>query len=96
NSAITGMGKIVNDIGDIPTQRVVDLTGLRWGKAAVQSGVTDTRIIQNQQGVREEFVFFEMVNKNEEPIRIKRGDPEDQDGFITSKEGRKRGRRQES
>ena len=41
-TAITGMEKIVNNIGDIPTQRVVDLTGLRWGKAAVQSGVTDT------------------------------------------------------
>ncbi len=41
-AAITGMGKIVNNIGDIPTQRVVDLTGLRWSRAAVQSGITDT------------------------------------------------------
>jgi hypothetical protein len=74
-SIMKGVGKVLGEEEEERKKgRVVDMTGIRWGRVAVQSGVTNTMVGTRKEGGKEEYVMFEVVNRSDAPIKILAGD----------------------
>ena len=70
-AGIWGIGRIVDEGGDNCERRTVEMIGLKWGQIGVQigSGIMETYIRKDNQGVKKEEVKIEIINKGDVACR---------------------------